>query len=336
MKTAIIGCGYWGPNYVRIFNEIDDSNLLYIADVDHKKLAKVVKNSDIKITKNYEKILEDDEVEAVVISTPSSTHYKIAKDCILKDKHVLVEKPLTLSSKESKELIELAESRKKLLMVGHTFIFNPAVQKLKEYIKNGTLGEIHYLSFVRTGLGPVRKDVNAMWDLAPHDISILNYLLESTPSKVSARGEWYIQQGIEDVVFLNLKFENKILANIHASWLNPQKVRQVTVVGSKKMAVFDDVSQTEKLVLFDKGVQKEYTYASYGEFQLKLRSGDILIPDIKMTEPLKNECIHFIECIKNNKKPITDGRSGLEVVRILEMAQESLKNAGREVDWVSG
>jgi predicted dehydrogenase len=331
VNLALIGCGYWGPNYVRVFNEIDDSNLIYIADVDHAKLTKLTKNSSIKVTKDYKEILADDKVDAVVISTPSTTHYEIAKNCLLKGRHVLVEKPMTLSSKESEELIKIADSKKKVLMVGHTFMFNPAVQKLKEYIKDGTLGDVYYISLVRTGLGPVRKDVNAMWDLAPHDVSILNYLLDTTPNRVSAIGGDYIRENIEDVVFINLTFESKILANIHASWLNPHKVREVTVVGSKKMAVFDDVAATDKIKLFDKGVQKEYAYASYGEFQLKLRSGDILIPDIKMSEPLKNQCLHFIDCVKNNKKPITDGRNGLEVVKVLEAAQESLKNGGREV-----
>jgi predicted dehydrogenase len=331
VNIALIGCGYWGPNYVRVFNEIEDSNLIYIADIDIAKLTKLTKNSSISVTKDYKEILEDDKVDAVVVSTPSNTHYEIAKNCLLKGKHVLVEKPMTVSSKESEELIKTAESKKKLLMVGHTFMFNPAVQKLKEYIKDGTLGDIYYISLVRTGLGPVRKDVNAMWDLAPHDVSILNYLLDSIPSRISAIGGAYIRENIEDVVFMNLIFKNRVLANIHASWLNPHKVREVTVVGSKKMAVFDDVSQTDKIKLFDRGVQKEYAYASYGEFQLKLRSGDILIPDIKMSEPLKNECLHFIDCIKNNKKPITGGRNGLDVVRVLEAAQESMKNRGVEV-----
>jgi len=331
VNIALIGCGYWGLNYVRIFNEIEDSNLLYVADVDYGKLTKLAKNSSIKITKDYKGILEDDKVDAVVISTPSTTHYEIAKNCLLRDKHVLIEKPITISSKEAEELIRIADSKKKVLMVGHTFLFNPAVQKLKEYIKDGTLGDVYYISLVRTGLGPVRNDVNAMWDLAPHDVSILNYLLDSTPSRISALGGSYIRDNIEDVVFMNLIFKSKILANIHASWLNPHKVREVTVVGSKKMAVFDDVTATDKIKLFDKGVQKEYAYASYGEFQLKLRSGDILIPDIKMSEPLKNECLHFIDCVKNNKKPMTDGRNGLEVVKVLEAAQDSLKNGGKEV-----
>ncbi len=328
---AIIGCGYWGPNYVRIFNELDDSNLLYIADIDRGKLTKLIKNSSVKATKDYKEILKDPGVDAVVVSTPSSTHYEIAKNCLLGGKHVLVEKPMTLTSKDAEDLIKIADAEKKVLMVGHTFMFNPAVQKLKEYIKDGTLGDICYLSFVRTGLGPVRSDVNAMWDLATHDVSILNFILEKNPNKVSATGECYIQAGIEDVVFLNLKFQSKIIANVHASWLNPHKIRQVTVVGNKKMAVLDDVSSTEKIKLFDKGVLKEQNYSNYGEFQLILRSGDILIPDVKMSEPLKNQCMHFIECVKKNKKPISDGNNGLGVVRVLEAAQKSLKNGGCEV-----
>jgi len=222
--------------------------------------------------------------------------------------------------------VNIATKKKRILMVGHTFLYNPVVHKLKEYIYNGDLGDIYYLHFSRTGLGPIRKDVNAMWDLAPHDISMFLYLLEDMPIEVSTKGQSYLQEGVEDVVFMTLRFPKNILASIHVSWLDPYKVRRVTVVGSKRMAVFDDVNKLETLKIFDKGIDRygEKSYADYGEFQLSIRDGDVHIPKIEMSEPLKNQCKHFLECVRERKEPFTGGEDGLKVIRILEKAQESL------------
>ena len=327
INIGIIGVGYWGPNYVRIFNELEQSKISCCCDVDGAKPDQIKRtNPFIETTKDYKDLLLASDVDAIVVSTPASTHYKIVKDCLVAGKDVLVEKPIALNSKDAEELVNTAKKEKRILMVGHTFVYNSVVQKLKDYIYNGDLGDIYYLHFSRTGLGPIRKDVNAMWDLAPHDISMLLYLLEDMPTEVSAKGQSYLQEGVEDVVFMTLRFPENILASIHVSWLDPYKIRRVTVVGSKRMAVFDDVNKLETLKIFDKGIDRygEKSYADYGEFQLEIRDGDVHIPKIVMGEPLKNQCKHFIECVRERKEPLTNGEEGLKVVRILEAAQESL------------
>lgn len=311
MKIGIIGVGYWGKNYARIFNEL--GHQLYCCDIDKTKRIK-----GYKFTTDYKQL----EVDAVVVSTPPATHYEITKYCLEAGKDVLVEKPITLNAKEAEELVQIAKEEEKILMVGHTFIYNPAVQKLKDY----DVGDICYLYSERTGLGLIRNDVNSMWDLAPHDISIFLYLLDAMPTEVFAVGHSYLQNDIEDVVFITLKFPNNILANIHVSWLDPYKIRRTTVVGTKKMVVFDDINKLETLKIFDKGVDRtRKVYADYGEFQLSVRDGDVSIPKIEMTEPLKNQCKHFIDCVINRKKPLTDGENGLNVVRILEKAEQKLR-----------
>jgi len=334
ITIGIVGLGYWGPNYARAFDSLSESEVRYCCDTNNEVLQNMkISNRFIKITSNYQDMLSDPEVNAVVIATPASTHYQIAKECLERGKDTLVEKPFTLSSKEAEELVALARKKERVLMVAHTFEYNPAVHKLRGYISNGDLGDIYYLHFSRTGLGPIRKDTNAMWDLAPHDISMLLYLTGEMPLDVSARGRSYLQKGIEDVVFLTPTIPNNILASIHVSWLDPYKLRKLTVVGSEKMAVFDDVDKTETLRILDKGVQRfgERSYADYGEFQLSVRDGNILIPKIEMTEPLKNQCLHFLECIEERKEPLTNGEEGLKVVKILEAAQESLGNNGKVV-----
>lgn len=326
MNIALIGCGYWGTNYIRIARDSIDSTLRWCSDIQ-KQFLDVIKKKDnnIKTTTDYRDILNDSKVDAVIISTPAKTHYKIAKECLTTGKHVLVEKPLTCNSGEAEHLIKLSEKANKILMVGHVFEFNEGVNKVKEFIDNKEIGNVFYLHSSRTGLGPIRRDVNVLWDLASHDISIILYFLKQKPLSAMARGECYLQKDIEDVVFVTLSFENKIFANIHVSWLDPFKTRKLTVVGDKKMVVFDDVS-TEPVRLFDKGISYLKKGADFGEFKMLLRDGDIILPKIKATEPLKEEYNHFIECIKNNKKPLCDGVDGLKVVRVLEAAQQSLKN----------
>ncbi len=332
IKIAIIGTGYWGPNYVRNFSEIKGVEIAYICDLDSKKLEPISERyPQIKTTKDYREILGDPSISSVIICTPTSTHFKIARDCLDADKHVLVEKPITLSSKDALELVKLADKKKKILMVGHVFEYNHAVRMVKDYIKKKEMGDILYLHSSRTGLGPIRQDVNVIWDLAAHDVSILLHLLDKKPLNIVARGESYIQKGVEDVVFVNIEFEGKIMANIHVSWLDPIKIRQTVVVGTKKMLVFDDVSSSEKLKVFDKGVSYEKPGGTFGDFQLLVRDGDILIPKVKFTEPLKEQCLHFLDSIKNNKKPLTDGMNGYSVVKVLEAAQESLKNHSKVV-----
>ncbi len=332
INIAVVGCGYWGPNLIRNFNEIDGSNMYMCCDLDQKKLDSMKKRfPGMKITKDYNEVLKDKNVDAVSIATPPATHFRLAKEALMADKHVIVEKPLTLKSGDAQELIKIAKERKKILMVGHTFEYVPAVNKLKELIKSGELGEIYYIYTHRLNLGLWQPDCNVIWDLAPHDISTILYLLEQMPVSVCAKGAWHVDKDKEDVAFITLTFPNKRICHLHVSWLDPLKVRKTVVVGSKKMVVFDDVEQIEKLKIYDKSVSKHDSYTSFGEFQMSYNYGDAHIPKVSSTEPLKIECSHFLECIRDNKKPRSDGESGLRVVKVLEAAEESIKNNGKEV-----
>ena len=340
INVGVIGCGYWGPNIVRNFRQIDNCNLKWCSDLSESRI-KHMKGlyPSIKFTKDYNDILNDKEIGAVVIATPVSTHFKIGMDALMKGKHILIEKPITHSSEDAKKLIEVAAKNKKILMVDHTMEYSPAVKKIKEYIEKGELGQVLTVDMIRVNLGVFQKDVNVIWDLIPHDISILVYLLGLMPEKVISVGESYIQKSIEDDAHLTLKFKNKITAHIHVSWLDPCKIRKTTIVGRKKMLVFDDLEPTEKIRVYDKGVTIEKNgipiqnyYDTFGEYQLLHRSGDIFIPKIETTEPLNNMCRHFLDCIENGKTPVSDGQSGLRVVRVVEAAQESLRNNSREVE----
>jgi predicted dehydrogenase len=337
VNVAVIGCGHWGPNLIRNFAKVSNARLHTLCDLRVERLETLRSlYNPLKITEDYHPILEDPEIEAVVIASPASSHYQVAKESLLAGKHVFVEKPLALRVSECEELIATAEAKRRVLMVGHVFRYNAAVWKLKEYIQGGELGEIHYIYSTRLNLGRVRNDLNAMWNFAPHDLSILLYLLEEEPLQVSARGFSYLQNEIEDVVFMILNFPGNIGAHIHISWLDPSKVRRMTIVGNRKMAIYDDVSIEAKIRIYDKGIKKVNNHSSlalsdYGGFQLQVRSGDIYIPKIDFVEPLYTECSHFIECIKEGKKPLTDGYEGLRVVRILEAARLSMEEEGMPV-----
>jgi len=287
--------------------------------------------SSVKLTKDYLEVLEDPGVDAVCVSTPASTHYQVAKDSLMHGKHVLVEKPMTVNVRQAEELCALSEKTKKVLMVGHVYEYHPCIKKLKELIESGELGEIYYLYLTRTGLGPVRNDVNVLWDLASHDISILLYLIKTKPTQVSAVGSSYLQANIEDVAFMTLSFPHNIIANIHVSWLDAVKIRKTTIIGSKKMVVFDDTESLERVKIFGQGLSFA-PLTSYGEFRLLLRRGDIHIPNVKVEEPLKIECQHFLDCIQSNAKPRTDGREGIKAIKILEKAQESLEHSGKLIE----
>lgn len=327
LNIAVVGIGSWGKNLVRNFNEIPESNLYACSDLQEEKL-KIIKNfyPKIKTTNDYDSILSDQRIDAVVISTPAITHFELAKKALLADKHVFIEKPMTLKVADSKELIEISEKKDKKIMVGHLMLFHPAIKKLKEIISKGELGDIYYIYSQRVNLGIIRNDESALWSFAPHDLSVIDHLLEQEPETVSTRGESYLQNKIEDVVFLNLHFKDRKMAQLHLSWLDPNKLRKMTVVGSKKMVVFDDVESTEKLKIYDKGVNQT-EYNSYGDY-ITIRFGDINIPRIDMAEPLKIECQHFLDSIIKNKKPISNGYNGLRVVKILAAAQNSLEQGG--------
>jgi len=335
IRVGIIGCGYWGPNLIRTFIDLNDSEVVMVADLKKERLVKIVNNyPKILITDNFRDLFEQ-KLDAVVVVTPPSSHYSIAKDCLEHGLHTMVEKPLTLKSTHAEELIQLAEKKDLKLMVGHIFEYNAAVHALKDLVDKGDLGQIYYLDSARLNLGLFSRDLNVLWDLAPHDISILLYLLGKLPVAVSAHGTQCVFPGIHDVAYINMIFPDNIMAHIHVSWLDPCKVRRVTVVGSKKMAVYNDVESLEKIKIYDKGIDHPEYINNYGEFQFSYRYGDILIPNIRFTEPLKTECQHFLDCIKHNTKPCSCGEVGLNVVKVLEAAQKSLVNSGHmeELNW---
>jgi len=335
VNLSLIGCGYWGPNLLRNFTQTEGCRVKSVAEIDEKRIDYIKKNYPyIATTKDYKDILNDSEIDGVIIALPAFLHYRIAKEVLQSKKHVFVEKPLSLTKEECIDLINEGKKQEKVLMVGHTFEYNPAVRKVKEYIDRGEIGEIYYIYSQRLNLGQVRNDINAMWNLAPHDISIILFWLNQEPIEVQAFGAVYLQTGIEDTVFMNLKFKDGKLVHIHVSWLDPHKIRKMTIVGSKKMVVYDDVSSDSKILIYDKGIDKAHIansmgeYDDFGKFQLLQRSGDVLIPKLNFIEPLKIECSHFIECIKENKRPLTDGEDGLRVVKVLEAGEESLKKGG--------
>jgi len=297
-----------------------------VADLNDERLKQATaKYPQILAKHSYQELFELN-LDAVVVATPPATHFKVAKDCLEHNLHVLVEKPMTLKSEDAEELIKVAKTRDLTLMVGHIFQYNTAVHALKKYIDSGELGQIYYIDAARLSLGLFQPNSNVMWDLAPHDISILLYLLGKRPISVSAHGMACVFDGISDVAYLNLNFPDNVSAYVHVSWLDPCKVRRITVVGSKKMAVFNDVDTENKIKIYDKGVETpEYTNG-FGEFQCNYHSGDITIPNIRFAEPLRQECQHFIDSIVNHSEPNSCGREGMEVIKILEAAQHSMSN----------
>jgi predicted dehydrogenase len=327
-RVGVIGSGYWGPNLIRNFVEIPTSDVIIVADLKEERLSTInAKYPKIKITKDY-KDLFDQDLDAVVIATPPATHYSLAKESLEHGLSVLVEKPMTLNSQYAEELINLAASKDLVLMVGHTFEYNAAVHALKDLIDSGELGQIYYVDTARLNLGLFQHNLNVLWDLAPHDISILLYILGHHPISVSAQGMPCVFEGIHDVVYIDMLFPDNILAHIHVSWLDPCKVRRITVVGSKKMVVYNDIENSEKIKIYDKGVDKPPYTDTYADFQFSYHNGDVLIPNIRFSEPLRLECQHFLECIQNRCEPLSGGRDGLEVVKVLEAAQNSLNKNG--------
>ena len=331
IRLGVIGCGYWGPNLIRNFRNTLDCHMVVACDVQEEHLARVRKLfPGIKTTTNHQDLFDED-LDAVAIATPVWTHFPLAKAFLEADKHVFVEKPLTHSSKECSELIHIAEERERTLMVGHTFEYTTAVNKIKEIVSSGEIGEVLYVNSTRVNLGLFQKDINVIWDLAPHDISIITYVLNQHPVSVNACGVSHYTEGIEDVAMTTLNFSGKTIAFIRNSWIDPNKVRSMIFVGSQKMLVYDDTSPNEKIKIYDKGVEKPPYYDNFGEFQFSYRYGDIYIPRIQEQEALSIECGHFISCIKEKKTPRSDGYSGLRVIKIIEAANRSLQNNGTSI-----
>lgn len=330
-QIAVVGVGGWGKNLARNYHEISDANLKYICDLDQGKLERMhAQCQEATMTNRFEDLLEDKDLDAIVIATTGETHHKLGKQALQAGKDVYIEKPFTLNVPDAEELTALADKLDRVLMVGHLLEYHPVVDRLKAMIEEGELGDIHYIYSQRLNLGTVREDENAMWNFAPHDISVILHLLGQEPVDVSARGQCYLQKDIEDVVFLDMNFANNSMAHVHVSWLDPHKIRKTTIVGSKKMAVFDDLESSEKLRIYDKGAKHEADYNSFAEY-VGLRFGDITVPHIKTSEPLRIECNHFLECVRERKQPLSDGRDGLRVIKVLDGAQRSLKRNGEPV-----
>lgn len=324
INVAVIGAGGWGKNLVRNFAGLKECRLKTVCDLNEKTLAGHKAAFGVATTTQADEVLKDTEIEAVVVATPAPSHFDVARQALESGKHVYVEKPMTLSVADAESLVALAEKQNRKLMVGHLLEYHSCVRKLKELIDSGELGDVYYMYTQRLNLGIVRKDENAWWSLAPHDVSVILYLFGGKAVSVTSQGHAYLRPGVEDVVFTQIKFDNGRMANIHVSWLDPHKIRKMTLVGTKKMVTFDDMDPNEKIRLYNKAANVTPGAVSYQD-SISLVQGDVLIPSIKMSEPLRDECSHFIDCIQNDKTPLSDGHDGLRVVQVLEAATRSLR-----------
>lgn len=332
LNLAVVGCGYWGPNLVRNFNSLSDCEVKLVCDSDAERLIHMkMLYPALETTSDFDDIVKNNDIDAVALATPVRFHFEMTKKTLQTGKHTFVEKPMACSTKECEELIKLAEKQQLMLMVGHTFIFSAPVRKIKEIVRSGELGELQYISARRLNLGLFQQDINVAWDLAPHDISIILYVLEQEPVSVNCQGKSHIARGIEDVTNMTLNFNNGTFATIQSSWLDPNKVRETVFVGTRKMLVYNDIEPVEKIRIYDKRVEAPPHYDSFGEFQYSYHYGGMYCPYIKLVEPLRVECQHFLDCIKTGAKPESSGIEGLKVIQVLEAASKSLKNGGGRV-----
>jgi predicted dehydrogenase len=333
IKTGVIGYGYWGPNLVRNFMEAPGSTVVAVCDLRTERLVQLqTRYPTIKITSNCQALFEDPEIDAIIIATPVSSHFELAMAALQANKHVLVEKPLAANSEQGVQLIEEAARRRKVLMVDHTFVYTSAVRKIRELITSNALGEIYYYDAVRVNLGLFQHDVNVIWDLAIHDLSIMDFVLPQKATAVSATGISHIPGQPENVAYITLFFENPQIAHVHVNWLTPVKVRHTLIGGSEKMILYDDLDPSEKVKVYDKGVVISQSPEAVYEMLVSYRSGDMWAPRLDATEALQTEALHFIDCIENNKTPQTDGASGLRLVRMVEAAEKSLRARGQLVE----
>ena len=334
IRMGLIGYGYWGPNYARALSELPDVSVSFICDAQEEQLRRAAARfPQIPVSTDVSEAMRRNDTDAVIISTPASTHYELARLALESGRHVIVEKPLALEVEHCERLGELADKEGLILMVAHTFLYNSGIQKLREYVKSSNFGRVYYLHATRTNLGPIRPDVNAVWDLAPHDISIFNYLLDEQPQWASAIGARALGTGREDVAFITLGYSNDVIGNIHVSWADPNKVREVVVVGSRQRLVFDDLNSYERVRVYEKGVSVGETHAgSFGEFKLLMRDGDIISPKIELNEPLKTQITDFVEAILGNRKPISDALTGTRVVQALKAIDASIRERGKAVE----
>lgn len=331
ITTAVIGAGYWGRNYVRNLASLPQSDLRWVCDLGEEARRRARRVAPrARVTTFLEQLLSDDALQAVVIATNVVHHHAHAVAALRAGKHVLVEKPMAASVAQAEEMVRVAEQMGRVLMVGHLMLYHPAVEYMREMIQRGELGQIYYMYALRVNLGRIRSDETALWSFAPHDLSIIRFLLGAEPQSVWARGQCYLQSGVEDVVFLNLQFPDRTMAQVQLSWLDPRKERRLTVVGSRKMVVFDDTHATEKLRIYDKGFDRPPEYDTYGDY-LSIRNGDIHIPHLDLVEPLAVECQHFLDAVASGAVPRTSSQDGLEVVRVLAAAETSLRGGGSPV-----
>ncbi|HYP49073.1 MAG TPA: Gfo/Idh/MocA family oxidoreductase [Thermoleophilaceae bacterium] len=326
VKVAVIGTGYWGPNLARNFDALPESRLSWICDGSEQQLERVGPAfPSARTTTSLDEVLADAELDAVAIATPVPTHAELARRCLSAGKHVFVEKPLAQSVAAAEEVVDAAREVGRVLMVGHLLEYHPGLVRLKELVDTGELGDVHYIYGNRLNLGKLRADENALWSLGAHDVAVLLWLAEEEPVECHAHGESYMREGVEDVVFCYLRFPSGLAAHLHLSWLDPHKERRFTVVGSRRMATFDDMKVDQKLTVYDKGFDQKYR--NYGEYIA--RSGDVWSPAVPNDEPLRIECRHFVERVMDGSPPRSDGESGLRVVRVLESLQRSLESAAR-------
>ena len=327
---AVIGCGAWGPNHIRVFGSLPASRVVAAVDTDPERLERVAALfPGLRTERDLDAVLADPAVDAVVVATPTATHYPLIRRALEAGKHVLGEKPLTRTSAEGEEVVSLARSRDLTLMVGHVFLFNAGIVKLREALQEGEVGDPLVLSAVRTNLGPIRSDVNAAYDLAAHDVAIFNWLLRAMPDSVSATGASFLQPDVEDVVSISLRYPGGVLATIHASWLNPKKVRQITVVGTRGMMFWDDLELSNPVALYDKRAEATHEVADYGEFlRISMSDGDVRLPKVELEEPLRTQARAFVAALTSGGDGRADAAQGLQVVRVLEAVERSLRASG--------
>ena len=332
IKIGIIGYGYWGPNLVRNFSECGTAEVRAVSDLRPERLKPVAaRYPAIQTTANYRDLLDNPGIDAVAIATPVSTHFDLAQQALKAGKHVLVEKPFTATADQARILIEEADRRKLTLMVDHTFLFTPAVRKIKELVQSGDLGRLYYYDSVRVNLGLFQHDVNVLWDLAVHDLSIMDFILGARPQAVSATGMAHVAGQPEDMAFLTCYFADSVIAHFHVNWLAPVKIRRTLIGGDRKMIVYDDLEPSEKIKVYDKGITVNEPEGIY-KMMVGYRTGDMWAPQLATTEALLAEARHFAECVETGKRPLTDGQAGLNVVRILEAASASIRNRGQPVE----
>jgi len=332
IRIGLIGCGQWGLNYLRVLSQLDGSRIVAACDVSSDRLQRANQVvPGIKLVSEAEAIVADPRIDAVVVATQATRHFALVEAALSAGKDCLVEKPLTTDPAEARRLRDLAVAGGRTLMIGHIFRYNPAINYVRQLLTSGAIGELEYMLFTRTNLGPIRTDVNVVWDLITHDVSILLHLMNESPTWVSGQGGTYLRDGCEDIAFATLGFAQGVVANMRASWLDPRKVREITLAGTMKAIVFNDLHTSEPVRVYDKGAMREPDYSSFGEFKMVTRNGDLVIPAVPAGEPLRNQCSHFIECVTSGHPPLSDGDDGVRVVEIVSAINRSIAARGAPV-----